>query len=152
MHRKAVVIFSAWPEALRANRRNSVPCADCNASGATHHAPDQAAFWACPLKQPTLASPLTCLRFYPPSLFQATGLYRFYLPLIADFWSRILVRRQSHPPRENQRICRPELRVAHKLRYTPATNGRQLCPPRQVPLCHAATACEVAADLAASVS
>src|SRR6266446_9750365 len=40
-----------------------------------------------------LASLLTCLRFYPPSAFQATGSYRFYLPLITDFWGRILVRR-----------------------------------------------------------
>src|SRR5947207_4349439 len=65
------------------------------ASRATHHAPDQAAFGACPLKQPTLASLLICLRFYPPSAFQATGLHRFYLPLIADFWGRILVRPDS---------------------------------------------------------
>src|SRR6266487_6121887 len=39
---------------------------------------------------------LTFLRFYPPSAFQATGLYRFYLPLIADFSVRILVRPHSH--------------------------------------------------------
>jgi len=54
---------------------------------------------ACPVKRLGLQVASTCNGSKLPSATRATGLYRFYLQLITDFWGRILVGRQGGWPR-----------------------------------------------------
>src|SRR5213083_2373750 len=55
--------------------------------------------------------------FYPSGNSKPTGLDRFHLPLITDFWGRILVRRHvAFAPESNQK---------HKTKHTHENNDLQ---------------------------